>query len=93
MDEKRGRATAEARGLNVIGLLGVLLLAKKARHLASVDRLIAELEFAGWLLRLRRGETDRFEGRWREFVIRDNERRMDERLRNSWRPLATRIFV
>jgi predicted nucleic acid-binding protein len=44
MDEKRGRATAEARGLNVIGLLGVLLLAKKAGHLASVDRLIAELE-------------------------------------------------
>lgn len=44
MDEKRGRAVAESRGLSVIGLLGVLLLAKKAGHLISVGRLIDDLQ-------------------------------------------------
>jgi len=43
MDEKRGRSVAESRGLAVIGLLGVLLLAKKAGHLDSVRRLIDDL--------------------------------------------------
>ena len=44
MDEKRGRSTAEARGLTVIGLLGVLLMAKKAGHIHAVGPLIGELE-------------------------------------------------
>jgi len=43
MDEKRGRSLAESRGLRVIGLLGVLLLAKKAGHLSSVRRLMEDL--------------------------------------------------
>jgi uncharacterized protein len=44
MDEKRGRAAAELRGLTVIGLLGVLLMAKKAGHVHAVGALIAELK-------------------------------------------------
>ena len=44
MDEKRGRSMAEARGLRVIGLLGLLLMAKKAGKVPSVRRIIAELE-------------------------------------------------
>jgi len=44
MDEKRGRSIAEARGLTVIGLLGVLLMAKKAGHIHAVRPLIGELE-------------------------------------------------
>ena len=44
IDEKRGRAMAEARGLKVIGLLGVLLMAKSAGYIPSVGQLIAELE-------------------------------------------------
>jgi predicted nucleic acid-binding protein len=44
MDEKRGRAVAESRGLTVIGLLGALLMAKRAGHVASLRELIASLE-------------------------------------------------
>ena len=44
MDEKHGRSVAEARGLRVVGLLGVLLMAKKAGRISSVGQLIAELE-------------------------------------------------
>ncbi len=44
IDEKRGRQQAEARGLMAIGLLGVLLLAKRAGQLASVSDLIDQLE-------------------------------------------------
>lgn len=44
MDEKRGRSLALRRGLKVVGLLGVLLLAKKAGHIPAVGQLIAELE-------------------------------------------------
>jgi predicted nucleic acid-binding protein len=44
MDEKTGRSIAEARGLRIVGLLGVLLMAKKAGQIPSVGRLIAELE-------------------------------------------------
>jgi predicted nucleic acid-binding protein len=44
IDEKRGRQQAEARGLTAIGLLGVLLLAKRAGQLASVSDLIDRLE-------------------------------------------------
>jgi predicted nucleic acid-binding protein len=41
---KRGRSVAEARGLRVIGLLGVLLIAKKAGLISSVAPIITELE-------------------------------------------------
>jgi uncharacterized protein len=44
MDEKHGRSVAEARGLKVIGLLGVLLMGKKAGLIPAVGSLIAELE-------------------------------------------------
>jgi predicted nucleic acid-binding protein len=44
IDEKRGRQFAESRGLKVIGLLGVLLLAKQSGRLASVAELIGQLE-------------------------------------------------
>lgn len=44
MDETLGRAAAENRGLKVIGLLGVLLLGKKAGAVASVTALVAKLQ-------------------------------------------------
>jgi uncharacterized protein len=44
IDEKLGRSTAESRGLKVMGLLGVLLIAKKSGHITSVKSQIAELE-------------------------------------------------
>lgn len=44
IDEKHGRSIAEARGLSVVGLLGVLLMAKKTGHIPSVGQLITELE-------------------------------------------------
>ncbi len=44
MDEKRGRTVAESRGLKVVGLLGVLLMAKNAGQVHSVGKLLTELE-------------------------------------------------
>lgn len=44
IDEKLGREQAQARGVAAIGLLGVLLLAKRAGHLVSVAELIHELK-------------------------------------------------
>jgi uncharacterized protein len=44
MDEKHGRAVAEARGLRVTGLLGVLLMAKKAGIVAELGQLLTQLE-------------------------------------------------
>jgi uncharacterized protein len=44
VDEKRARAIAEERGLNAIGLLGVLLLARNAGLLSSLAAVIKELE-------------------------------------------------
>ncbi len=44
IDEKIGRALAEKRGLRVVGLLGVLLMAKKTGHIHSIGRIIDELE-------------------------------------------------
>lgn len=44
MDEKRGRTVAKRRGLNVVGLLGVLLKAKKTGRISSMEWLIGELE-------------------------------------------------
>jgi hypothetical protein len=44
MDEKCGRSMAEARGLRVVGLLGVLLMAKKAGLIPCVGPVISELE-------------------------------------------------
>jgi uncharacterized protein len=44
IDEKRGRAVAKSRGLNVIGLLAVLLIAKRAGQIASVAVVLDSLE-------------------------------------------------
>lgn len=44
MDERHGRSIAESRGLKVIGLLGVLLMAKKAGLIPAVGQLLIELE-------------------------------------------------
>jgi uncharacterized protein len=44
MDDKPGRLVAESRGLRVIGLLGVLVIAKKAGLIDSVGKTIEELE-------------------------------------------------
>jgi uncharacterized protein len=49
MDERRGRAVATSYGLNVTGLLGVLLQAKKQGLIPAIkpliDRLIAQADF------------------------------------------------
>jgi uncharacterized protein len=44
MDELEGRRVALREGVPFIGLLGVLVQAKRAGHIASVRLLIAELE-------------------------------------------------
>jgi hypothetical protein len=44
IDEKLGRSIAASRGIKVVGLLGALLLAKRAGRLDSVGELINELE-------------------------------------------------
>ncbi len=44
IDERSGRSVAESRGLRVIGLLGVLLIAKRAGEIGSVSPVIEELE-------------------------------------------------
>ena len=44
IDEKRGRAAAKLRGLRVIGLLAVLLIAKQEGHISSVGAIITDLE-------------------------------------------------
>ena len=49
IDERRGRALAEELGLNVVGLLGILVQAKNHNFIAAVkplmDRLIQEADF------------------------------------------------
>jgi predicted nucleic acid-binding protein len=49
MDERRGRAVATSYGLNVAGLLGVLLQAKRKGLVPSVkpliDQLIKQVDF------------------------------------------------
>lgn len=44
MDEKSGRQVAQREGLNVIGLMGVLLDARKRGIVSSLSDLIANLE-------------------------------------------------
>jgi len=44
MDEKLGRSVAQSRGLRVIGLLGILVIAKTAGRIESVGSVIEELE-------------------------------------------------
>jgi uncharacterized protein len=44
MDELEGRRVASREGIPYIGLLGVLVQAKRAGHIASVRQLVSELE-------------------------------------------------
>jgi uncharacterized protein len=44
VDEADGRSVALREGVPIIGLLGVLVLAKQAGQIASVRKLVAELE-------------------------------------------------
>jgi predicted nucleic acid-binding protein len=44
VDEKRARVVAERRGLRVIGLLGVLLLARRSGFIDSLARAIEDIE-------------------------------------------------
>ncbi len=44
MDEKTGRAVAQREGLAIIGTLGILLEAKKQKHLASVAPVMLDLQ-------------------------------------------------
>jgi uncharacterized protein len=44
IDDKDGRRLAEARGVRCIGLVGALLMAKEAGHIANVKDLLNDLE-------------------------------------------------
>lgn len=44
MDEKKGRAIANGKGLKVLGLLGVLLLAKRHGLLPDIAAVLGDLE-------------------------------------------------
>jgi uncharacterized protein len=44
MDERKGRRLAQQQGLPVVGLLGVVLLARRAGLIASARALLAELD-------------------------------------------------
>jgi hypothetical protein len=43
MDETKGRSIAKTQGLHIVGLLGVLLLAKEKGHILSVKELLNDL--------------------------------------------------
>jgi len=44
MDERKGRRIAMSKGLRVIGLLGIVLLAKERKSISSAREMLAELE-------------------------------------------------
>ncbi|NEX22812.1 DUF3368 domain-containing protein [Thiorhodococcus mannitoliphagus] len=50
IDERRGRAIAKRRGIPVVGLAGVLLIAKRAGQVASVQPLLDALAIEGYRL-------------------------------------------
>lgn len=43
IDERRGRAEAQRRGLRIVGLVGALVAAKRHGHVDSVGAMLAEL--------------------------------------------------
>ena len=62
MDEKHGRSMAEARGLTVIGLLGVLLMAETLETHSGCGPAHGRIGVPGGVLRIRSGEADHFGG-------------------------------
>lgn len=50
MDELRGRAVASRLGLDVVGTLGLLLLARETRHIGPLRPLIDALQHSGYFL-------------------------------------------
>ncbi len=54
IDEKRGRSAAIGLGVKVIGVLGMLLIAKKAGYIGSVAAMMDQLQFqAGFFISTR----------------------------------------
>ena len=50
IDEYKGRAIAETKGVKIVGLLGVLIAAKKDGHLTAVKPLIEKIQSNGFRL-------------------------------------------
>ncbi len=50
IDERHGRATARGYGISIIGLLGVLIAAKRAKHIAMVKPIIERVVANGFRL-------------------------------------------
>ena len=57
IDEYKGRAIAEMKGVRIVGLLGVLIAAKKSGHLEAIRPLIEKIQSNGF--RLNRGLIDK----------------------------------
>ena len=50
MDEKRGRQVARHQGVPVVGVLGVLLQARKQGHIRELSPMILSLQDSGYRL-------------------------------------------
>jgi predicted nucleic acid-binding protein len=50
IDERRGRAAAAARGIDVVGTLGLLVIARRSGHLGPLAPALSRLEAAGYHL-------------------------------------------
>ena len=50
IDEYKGRAIADKKGVKIVGLLGVLIAAKRIGHLQAVKPLIEKIQINGFRL-------------------------------------------